>query len=208
MTANVDDHELLHRGTGNWFFLEPAFTPLSDEWCTKLLSSGPATTRNLIFVTTKKTPDDQMALWQAHVKPELPARIGFIDLLGFSRRGASESIQTAERDGCEIRIKTVQPGNLTKIGIILSNHLAQWAEEDDCVAVCFDSLTSLLQFVEVRTLYRFIHELTNQVRAVDGLAHYHLDPQAHEEQIVSKFMALFDGVVEPDGDGDWQIRTR
>lgn len=207
MTGKSLDHELLDEGIGNWFFLEPAFTPMADEWCTKLLSSGSSDNSTLLFVTATKTPDDRIDLWQSHASMELPARIGFVDLLGGSRRRSSDPVVTAEQDGCEIRIETVQPTNLTKIGIVLSNYLTQWPEEDDRVAICFDSLTSLLQFAELKTLYRFVHELTTIVRTVDGIAHYHLDPQAHEEQIVTKLMALFDAVVELDADGDWRIRS-
>lgn len=184
------------------FFLEPAFTPRSDGWCAKLLSSHPSQDATIIFITVTQSADDRLEAWQSHVDVELPSRVGFIDLKSSSQTTKGHSLAAADRISSEVRIERVNnPGNLTKIGVILSTYLTEWAHEGDRIILCFDSLTALLQFTELEPIYRFIREVSNILQNFDALAHYHLDPDAHDEQVVNRLMALFDAVVEPDKEG-------
>lgn len=209
MANELRDQELENDGIRNLLFLVPSFTPLSARWCANLLLSKSASGGKLVFVTATQSPDDRIKAWQSHVTTELPPRIGIVNLGGDSRTGAGDPTITVDRGGSEIRVETIQnPGNLTRIGISLTSLLTDWPPENDQVVICFDSLTSLLQYVEVRTLYQFLHVLTRQVNTLGGLAHYHLDPTAHDEQTVNQLMSLFDGIVEPDGSDDWRLRTR
>jgi hypothetical protein len=45
------------------------------------------------------------------------------------------------------------------------------------------------------------------VRSVDAVAHYHIDPEAHDDQVLATLSSLFDAVARFD-DGDWEIRSR
>lgn len=90
----------------------------------------------------------------------------------------------------------VDPRDLTGIGIEASKRLAEWAPLDARTVVCFDSLTTLLQYVDVKTLFRFLNLLTQRVRSVDARAHYHLDPDVHDGRTVSTLSQLVDAVVE------------
>lgn len=95
------------------------------------------------------------------------------------------------------------PSDLTGLGIKLSQHLS----EHDDVVLCFDSLTALLQYVDVETVHEFLHAVTGHLYAADARAHFHLDPTAHDRQTVDALASLFDAVVTVDG-GDRDVRTR
>ena len=68
--------------------------------------------------------------------------------------------------------------------------------------LCLDSLRPLLEEHSERELFRFLHAVTNEVRAVRGMAHYHL-PVAYDNPTVDTLKPLFDAVIEvrsgPDG---------
>lgn len=44
--------------------------------------------------------------------------------------------------------------------------------------------------------------LIKRIEAVDGFAHYHMDPTAHDEKALATLRSLFDAVVELK-DGAW-----
>jgi hypothetical protein len=93
--------------------------------------------------------------------------------------------------------------DLTGLGIQIGKFLSEW---DEPVFVCFESLTSMLQYVDYETAYEFLHAVTGQVYAAGAQAHFHVDPSAHGEQQVAGISSLFDASVSLE-DGT-EVRTR
>jgi hypothetical protein len=62
--------------------------------------------------------------------------------------------------------------------------------------VCFGSLTKLLQYVDLKTAFRFLHVMTRQVKQVGAVAHFHIAPDAHDEQTLATIQSLFDRIVD------------
>lgn len=73
--------------------------------------------------------------------------------------------------------------------------------------LCVDSLGPLLEAHEERAVFRFLHAVTNDVRAVDGMGHYHL-PLAPDAETVRTLAPLFDAVVELRVEDEPQQRWR
>jgi hypothetical protein len=94
--------------------------------------------------------------------------------------------------------------DLTGLGIEISGFLSEW---DGDLVVCFDSLTAMLQYVELETAYEFLHTITGQLYAADARAHFHIDPSAHDPHTVAAITSLFDGVITL-GDGEPAVRSR
>lgn len=82
--------------------------------------------------------------------------------------------------------------DLTGLGIQIGQFLSEW---DAPVVVCFDSLTSMLQYVDFETAYEFLHAITGQVHAAGARAHFHIDPDAHDAMEVAGITSLFDASV-------------
>jgi hypothetical protein len=91
------------------------------------------------------------------------------------------------------------------LGITVSEYLSKHGGTNTMVS--FDSLTSLLQYVELQRAFRFLHVLANRVKTAGAVAHFHMDPGAHDEQAMATLSSLFDAVAEFD-DGEWSIRRR
>jgi hypothetical protein len=105
-----------------------------------------------------------------------------------------------------------EPGDLTGTGIRITNHLRSFPDEAPTVA-CFDSLTPLLQFVDLERCYRFLELTTGRLDRVCAVSHAHLDPNAHDDRTVETITQVFDTVIEPAGEvdemdaPDWTVRT-
>lgn len=97
-----------------------------------------------------------------------------------------------------------EPGDLTGTGIRITNYLKEFAGGDPTV-VCFDSLTPLLQYVDIDRCYRFLDLTTRRIDQVCAVSHAHLNPDAHDDQTVQAITQVFDTVVEPAGEGDDEV---
>ena len=76
--------------------------------------------------------------------------------------------------------------------------------------LCLDSMRPLLEEYAEREVFRFLHAVTNEVRAADGMGHYHL-PVAYEDETVRTLEPLFDAIVEvrvgpDDAQQRWHLR--
>lgn len=76
--------------------------------------------------------------------------------------------------------------------------------------LCFDSLRPLLEEHDEQEVFRFLHAMTGDVRAVRGMGHYHL-PVAYDNATVRTLAPLFDAVVEirsqgTDAQQRWHLR--
>lgn len=146
---------------------------------------------NLAFVAHDNTADSVIESWLQHAGA-FPERFDVIDVGGMMRSTASQSDSMTIRPG--VTVHTESPEDLTGLGMTLSDQLM----DDTQTIVCFDSLTMLLQYVELETAYQFLHVLTGRIHAVGGTGFFHMDPKAHDTQTVDSMKSVFDDVVELD----------
>ncbi len=185
-------------GVSNVLLLAPSFGTRSDA-CLDLLTQSPPERTNVIAVTFTKSPAEWVEEWESHAGAS-PARGGIVSV------GQAD----AAVDDPAWAVTTVEnPGDLTGIGIELSELLsgvASTADDGDQLVVCFDSVTSLLQYADLQRTFRFLHVVTGRVKTVGGVGHYHLDPEAHDSQTLATLKGLFDAVAEVGEDGAWELQ--
>lgn len=113
-------------------------------------------------------------------------------------------VEEIERDGTAghpgVERIVEEPADLTGLGITVSERLTDWGSES---LLIFESLTVLLEHVELKRAFRFLHVLVNRVKATGATAHYHLDPDEHDDRTIATLTSLFDAVVAYE-DGSWQ----
>jgi len=88
------------------------------------------------------------------------------------------------------------PGNLREIGLSVSRFCERW--DDARITVCFDSLGDLLTHASDDAAFRFTTLLNKRLDAAGATAHFHLDPDAHEDSVVNTFGSIFDDIVRPE----------
>jgi hypothetical protein len=89
-------------------------------------------------------------------------------------------------------VRSAAPDDIGEIGATFSELLAD--RGDGTVLVVFDSVTALLQYADLETVYRFLHVFTSQVREADATGVYGL-LASHEETTVTTLEHLFDDTV-------------
>jgi KaiC/GvpD/RAD55 family RecA-like ATPase len=100
------------------------------------------------------------------------------------------------RDGDHVKY-TSSPVDMTGIGIKLSEFLQAFYEERGIQRnrILLHSLSTLLMYSDLRTVFRFLHVFTGRVQSVDGLGLYAIDDSAHDERTMNTLKQLFDGIV-------------
>ncbi|WP_266079509.1 DUF7504 family protein [Haladaptatus caseinilyticus] len=189
----------------NVLVLAPSMSPETDERCIDLLTQAPSEQENVLWVTFTRSPDGCLQDWTSHASGR-PANLRFLSV-GETVRSVTASTPTRKSSNDAVVDTLSNPGDLTGLGIKISEILQQWHGNGYETVACFHSLTALLQYSDVQTVYKFLHVLTGRFATVGVNAHFHLDPNAHDSQTINTLKTLFDAVAEFD-DGEWSVRTR
>ncbi|UPV75900.1 hypothetical protein M0R89_07535 [Halorussus limi] len=208
-----DEGEILHGDVEQGacvLLLTPSIHEATDEACHDLLTPADPDEENVLWVTYTRSPDTCIRDWSSHAG-ERPGNARIVSV-GETTRSASSSVSTSADGGGPSSTNEVvetlsNPSDLTGLGIKLSEILKEWGENDNETVACFDSLTALLQYADLQTVYKFLHVLTGRFDTADVTAHFHLDPDACDQQTVSTLTSLFDTVVEREDD-EWVVRSR
>lgn len=149
----------------------------------------PEQATDLICVTYTESPSDCLA----RIDEE---RVGDVVVVAVGDRAPCDEtgVQTRHVDA---------PGDLTRLGIELGDLL----DAREQVTVCFDSVTTTLQYAAFDEVYEFLHAVTRRFRPADAHLHAQLNPLAHDEQVVAGLTTLFDARVDLEPDG-LSVRTR
>jgi hypothetical protein len=161
-------------GTTNILLEEP---PLGEgrDVCSSLLVEG-VPEPNVLFVSFTRAASDCVA----QLDDDTVGKVGVITVGDGSTAVDDDSVRTEN-------VST--PSDLTGLGISIGKVLSGW---DEPVFICFDSLTAMLQYVDTKTAYEFLHAITGQIHAADARAHFHIDPSAHDSKDVAGITSLFD----------------
>lgn len=190
---------------GNTLLLTPAMGELDDYGCAQLSDVAPPAEMSVIWVAFARSLDNRLRVWRTHVDDDPPARLGFVDV-GRSHRSQT-TINSREGIKGDVSLETVSPTDLTGLGITVNEYAAEWGNGSGHLAVCFHSLSVLLQYVGLRHAFRFLHNTMGVLRSADATAHFHMDPTVHDERTVNSVRMLFDAIVAHEGN-TWNVATR
>jgi KaiC/GvpD/RAD55 family RecA-like ATPase len=107
------------------------------------------------------------------------------------------------------RIKyTSSPVDMTGIGIKLSEFLELFSQDRgiERTRVALHSLSTLLMYSDLQTVFRFLHVFTGRIQSVDGLGLFCIDATAHDDQTMNTLKQLFDGIVRTSEDAEPNVR--
>lgn len=182
----------------------PLLSQPDYDLCSRLTTSFPRDADNLLLVSMTESPDERLSVLQGYTD-ELPERTVVLNVGDTTRSGASETVSTGE--GGTIVIENVaDPSDLMRIGITVSKRLSEWEEHGGETAVCFHSLTALLQYAEdPNVAFRFVHTLLGRLKSTGARAHFHVDGGAHDQHVLATFRPIFDEVLTFEEDGTVRV---
>lgn len=163
-------------------------TDARGHYCDQALSVGPAENRAELLVTFPG-PGERVGT-SGDTNGRQPKKRGVIAV------GDTMAVRAIAGDDIEFDDRLVlagipDPTDLQAIGTTISK-ICQVLSKNYHLTLCFNSLTDLLATNDPETVFQFTHILTKLCEKVDMIAHFHVDPDAHEERIVRAFANLFD----------------
>ncbi|ELZ39802.1 RAD55 family ATPase [Halorubrum tebenquichense] len=163
-----------------------------------ILAAGTDRDEGAIVVTTKDGADRVLRDYEKRT-PYEGKPVAVVDCV--TRQQGGEIVESD-------RIKYASsPVDMTGIGIKLSEFLQAFGDRGiERNRVMVHSLSTLLMYSDLQTVFRFLHVFTGRVQSVDGLGLYSIDSTAHDDQAMNTLKQLFDGIITVTEDGEPEIR--
>jgi hypothetical protein len=105
------------------------------------------------------------------------------------------------------------PGDLTGMGINLSSAFENFhADGITRVRTGVVSVSTLLMYVDLRTVFRFLHTISGRITAVDGFGVFYIDPDSHDSRSTTMLTQISDGRIDvreaESEDHEWELAVR
>jgi len=153
-----------------------------------LLAAGLDGTNGLLIVTTNDSASACIDELEARATSFDRDRVGVVDCSGSSQQQAIRDIATQ-------RISS--PGDLTGISIGTAKLMQQFTSQDiSSVRHGLVSISTLLQYLELDTVFKFLHIYTTRISDTQGLGIFTVDNASHDPQTINTVTNEFDGMIE------------
>jgi len=135
----------------------------------------------VIYVTTKETGEEILREFE-NVDIRV---IDCVSKLAISDVSDTENIK-----------RVASPLDLTGISVGVNKFLEEYFKQGKTAVIVFDSLSNLLMYSNLQTVFRFLHVLTTRIRAAKAKAIYIVEEGMHDEKTVATLKQIFNGVIE------------
>lgn len=186
--------------TSSILLVGPLGGQADDTACRTLLADDTGESANRILVTNDQSMEARLRT--CHGGAGVNALGGETVIIGMGEpsRGASATSPSVGVDGVTT-VSISDSRNLARLGMHVSRWLTDWEAEPTRLVVCVHSLSTLLQVMDLDTVFRFLHVLNARIDAAGGQIHYHLEPDDHDDVTLSTLGALFDAILTYDEAG-------
>ena len=163
----------------------------------EVLAEGSRNGEGAIVVTTKDSAKKLLSKYEALLEGA-DAHVGIVDCVS-----KQQGVGNVDEDR---RVKYASsPVDMTGIGIKLSEFLEEFYEVRGHRKnrIMLHSVSTLLMYSDLQTVFRFLHVFTGRVQSADALGVYVIDSTAHDDQTMNTLKQLFDAVIEvEEGEGE------
>jgi KaiC/GvpD/RAD55 family RecA-like ATPase len=166
-----------------------------------ILAAGSRQGEGAIIVTTKDSADKMLSEYGQIVDDADGVNMGIVDCVTQQR-----GVDTVD----DSRVKYASsPVDMTGIGIKLSEFLQEFYETRGIQRnrILLHSVSTLLMYSNLETVFRFLHVFTGRVESANGLGLYIIDETAHDDQTLNTLKQLFDGQIQVEEDEEPTLRT-
>ncbi|PXF56897.1 MAG: recombinase RecA [Candidatus Methanogaster sp.] len=158
---------------------------------------------NAAVIVSTREPGDNVLEWFEHYDPDIPMdRIGIVDCV-------TRTLGFGAHDTDNIKMAS-SPVDLTGIGVKISQFLEHFWMEMQLreTRLCINSLSTILMYSNLQTVFRFLHVFTGRMKAANALGIYVIEEGMHDEKTIVTLKQLFDGMIEiREGEEGYQIRA-
>jgi KaiC/GvpD/RAD55 family RecA-like ATPase len=158
------------------------------------LAHGANDGEGAVIITTRDSSDRVLSDFRSLLDSPDDAHVGIVDCVTQHQgRSASDS---------DLVKYASSPLDMTGIGIKFSEFVEEFYTTRDVRQnrVMLDSLSTLLMYSDLQTVFRFMHVLTSRIENADAVGFHVIESTAHDDETMNTLKQLFDGVVEVDHD--------
>lgn len=173
-----------------------------QELAVQLLAAGHDEGDGILCVTTSKNAANFLEMFETHLPTLDRERLGIVDCSGSEHQQTIEEISTEQ---------VSSPSDLTGISIGTSKLLQRFSKQDISeIRHGLVSISSLIQYLELDTVFKFLHIYTTRIQDTGGLGVFTVDGESHDPQTTSTITSEFDGVLElqETDTGEREIRSK
>lgn len=184
----------------NVLVLASTISSTDDRVCTDLLTHGPSPEVATLHVDYTRSSANPLG----DGSPPANRSVKRYKRISVGHQAGNEADHHPDNQASSIDVELAHinnAGNLTALGVEIAETLSEWDGLPGDIGFCFHSLTPLCQYAEVDRIYRFLHEMTGHLSQVGARAHYHMDPDAHDDRTIATVQTLFDAIVHVADDG-------
>ncbi|MBW6517131.1 MAG: RAD55 family ATPase [ANME-2 cluster archaeon] len=177
------------RGGSNIMIIGP---PMSgkETIVNNIVYKGLKTGDAAVIVTTRE-PGENVVDWFNYNNLDIPLdHLGIVDCVTKTLGVPTSDTETIRRAS--------SPVDLTGIGVKISQFLEEfWMKKNIRKTwLCINSLSTILMYSNIQTVFRFLHVFTGRVKASGAIGIYVVEDGMHDNQAVATLKQLFDGVIE------------
>ncbi|KAF5411247.1 MAG: hypothetical protein C5S47_04535 [Candidatus Methanogasteraceae archaeon] len=159
--------------------------------------------RDAAVIVSTREPGNNVLEWFERRNLNIAMdRIGIVDCV-------TRTLGFAAPDTENIKMAS-SPVDLTGIGVKISQFFEHFWMEMQLreTRLCINSLSTILMYSNLQTVFRFLHVFTGRIKAANALGVYVIEEGMHDAQTIVTLKQLFDGMIEiREGDDGYQIRV-
>ena len=152
---------------------------------------------NAVVKVTTRYPASHVFEWFDDNKIPLPlSKIGIVDCVA-----KTLGKEVAETENIKI---ANSPVDLTGIGVKISHFFEEFIMKKNIpnIQLHVDSLSALMMYSNLQTVFRFLHVFTGRIKAAGALGLFLVEDGMHDEKDIVTLKQLFDGMVEIKSEND------
>lgn len=172
------------------------------ELAIRILAAGHEEGDGVLCVTTSDTAATVVDELETQISTVDRERVGIIDCTGSTSQKTIKEIATE---------RVSSPGDLTGISIGTAKLLQRFSNQDVSeVRHGLVSVSTLLQYLDIDTVFKFLNIYTTRIRDTQGLGVFTVDNVAHDSQTINTITSEFDCMIElrDTDEGEREVRIR
>jgi KaiC/GvpD/RAD55 family RecA-like ATPase len=158
------------------------------ELAFQLLAAGHEEGEGVLCVTTSASASTMLDEFDRRVPTLDRDRVAIVDCSGGDSQQAIREIATE---------RVSSPGDLTGISISTAKLVQRFSERDvSNIRHGLVSISTLIQYINLSTVFKFLHIYTSRIEDTNGLGIFTLDSTSHDPKTVNTITSEFDCVIE------------
>lgn len=201
-TSEASDISAAAPTPGSTLVVAPHLHTCDSEACLDLLTPVDPTDEAILAVTATEDASTKLSRWHQSVN-DAPAEMTVVDI-DVTMRSASTGSEPSDRSSLpHANVETVaDPTDTAAIKRTVISQLTAWETSDLQPVICFQPLTTLLEYLDRDELLQFLRVLLGRIVETEAVAHFHLDPRGVDETLLTTLIPLFDATLHVEADSD------